>query len=180
MVDATAEVRLVDAVDMQRDGDVVAAVAQAMDVAQALRGGDDLAWTLDGFAARHGDGGVRVPPVVGFGQLALKDLVGTPGLVSVHRAELARAPDQVGHRERTMRIGIGDMPGVGLGAARAQLGGQVLQHVAGIGDAGREVAEQGAGGVHLGGLHGFAQRSQVGAGKLDSSHGSPLVGKSSC
>ncbi|MNT51920.1 hypothetical protein D3C72_1889110 [compost metagenome] len=145
-----------------------------MDVAQALRGGGDLARAADGLPARHRNGRVGIPAVMGFGEFALQDLIGAPGLVPVYRAELARAPDQVGDGERAMRIRIRDMTGVGLGAAVAQGWRQVLQHVAGVGDAGGKIAQQGAGGVHLGGLHGFAQRLQVGASRLDVGHGIPL------
>ncbi len=171
VIDAGAEVGLVYAIDVQGHRDAGAGIAEAVDLAQARGGGDDVARPPADLAAGNGRGGDRVPAVVGFGQFTLQDLVGAPGLVTMHRAELPRAPDQVGDGEGAMRIGVGDVAGVGVGAAGAQVFGQGAQHIAGIGDAAGQLAQQGAGRVHLGGLHRFAQRAQVCGGKLDGGHG---------
>ena len=56
-------------------------------------------------------------PVMAFGQFTRVDADAAPGMVSVHRAALARAPDDRQYREQAVGGGVQQVPGIGVGLA---------------------------------------------------------------
>ncbi len=117
VVDVRGDLRARDAVDVQRDGGCVAAIAEPVNAAPAAthkRHGAGITSLRSGGACAML---CAVPFEDRFAQRALQHRVAAPGVVCVHRACLVRQPYQRGDRIAAVRVGGQQMTAVVFGGA---------------------------------------------------------------
>lgn len=155
VVDAGAEIGLVDAIYVQRNGYIRAGITKAVDLAQTLGSRSDIPRAAADLATNLCSAIGRIPAVMRFDQVSLQHLIGAPRLVAMHRAELSRAPDQKGDGKGAVWVGISDVSRVAVAGAGSQLRRQKAQHIARIRDANCELAQECASCFQMGRLNRF-------------------------
>src|SRR4051794_8366445 len=113
-----------DAVNVDGDRRLRAGITKPVDLIKPRTGIATIARMTRLGANGMGSRGRCVPSEKGLIQGVFIDAVGTPGVMRVRLAELARAPDDREDRETPGRIGIDDVAGVAIGSGSALLGAE--------------------------------------------------------